>query len=93
MADELIAIEVAYADSLQQSVIELHMPLGATAAEAVNASGILGQFPDIDLAAQKVGIFSQLCGLDTVLGAGDRVEIYRPLLQDPMEARRKRLQK
>ena len=93
MAAESITIEVAYADTLQQSVIQLSMPLSATVAEAIHASGILSQFPDIDLAEQKVGIFSQLCGLDTMLSAGDRVEIYRPLLQDPMEARRGRLRK
>ncbi len=93
MAAELIAIEVAYADTQQQSVIQLSVPLCITVAEAINASGILSQFPDIDLVEQKVGIFGQLCGLDTTLNAGDRVEIYRPLLQDPMQARRGRLRK
>jgi len=93
MAAELIAIEVAYADTQQQSVIQLSAPLAATVAEAINASGILSQFPDIDLAKQKVGIFSQLCSLDTVVSNGDRIEIYRPLAQDPMEARRGRLRK
>ena len=93
MADELIAIEVAYADTQQQSVIQLRVPLTTTVAEAIDASGILSQFPEIDLTEQKVGIFSQLCILETVVNAGDRVEIYRPLLQDPMEARRGRLRK
>jgi putative ubiquitin-RnfH superfamily antitoxin RatB of RatAB toxin-antitoxin module len=93
MAAELLKIEVVYADALQQSVIQLSAQLNTTVAEAIYASGILNQFPDIDLAQQKVGIFSQLCGLDTILNNGDRVEIYRPLLQDPMEARRGRLRK
>ena len=93
MAAELIAIEVAYADTQQQSIIQLDIALGATVSEAINASGILQQFPDIDLAKQKVGIFSQLCELDTALNSGARVEIYRPLLQNPMEARRGRIQK
>jgi len=93
MADELIAIEVAYADTQQQSVIQLSVPLRTTVAEAIYVSGIISQFPDIDLVEQKVGIFSQLCSLETVLSAGDRVEIYRPLMQNPMQARRGRLRK
>ena len=93
MAAELIAIEVAYADTQQQTVIPLRVPPGSSVSEAVQASGILNQFPEIALTEQKIGIFSQLCGLDTVVNAGDRIEIYRPLLQDPMQARRQRLRK
>jgi len=93
MADELIAIEVAYAQPDKQVVIPLGVAAGSTVAQAIQASGILAQFPEIDLGQQKVGICGQVCSLDKTVNAGNRVEIYRPLLQNPMDARRGRLQK
>ncbi len=90
MAAESIQVEVAYAESTRQLVIALDLPAGSTVAQAIEASTLLQQFPDIDLTRQKVGIFSQLCALDKPLQSGDRVEIYRPLKQDPMAARRAR---
>jgi hypothetical protein len=59
-------------------------------AEAIERSGIIERFPEIDLAKNKVGIFGKLAKLDKVLQPGDRVEIYRPLIADPKEARKKR---
>lgn len=93
MAAELITVEVAYATAEKQALIAVTLAAASTAGQAINASGILQQFPLIDLKTQKVGIFGSVCTLDKVLAEGDRVEIYRPLLQDPMTARRNRLQK
>ncbi len=93
MAVELISIEVAYAKSDAQAVIPLDVPAGCTVEQAIRTSGILNQFPEVDLTQQKVGIFGQVCTLDKTIADSDRVEIYRPLLQNPMDARRGRLQK
>ncbi len=83
-------IEVAYARPEQQLIIELPDALDMTVQQAIEASGILQQFPEIDLAVNKVGIFGKTVSLDAALAAGDRVEIYRPLVADPKEARRRR---
>ena len=93
MADGLIQVEVAYAKPDQQTLISLNLPSGSSVAQAISASGLLQQCPEIDLSQQKIGIFGQVCKLDTLLSEGDRVEIYRPLQQNPMDARRGRLQK
>jgi putative ubiquitin-RnfH superfamily antitoxin RatB of RatAB toxin-antitoxin module len=63
---------------------------GTTAAGAIEASGLLDKFPEIELADNRVGIFGKPCPLNQVLRAGDRVEIYRALIADPKEARRNR---
>lgn len=93
MADGLISVEVAYAKPDRQNIISLTLLVDSTAEQAISASGILQQFPEIDLSRQKIGIFGQVCKLDKPLTDGDRIEIYRPLQQHPMEARRGRLQK
>jgi putative ubiquitin-RnfH superfamily antitoxin RatB of RatAB toxin-antitoxin module len=66
---------------------------GATLREAIEASGVLKQHPEIDLATQKVGVFGKLKPLDTALADHDRVEIYRPLLVDPKVSRQRRVEK
>jgi putative ubiquitin-RnfH superfamily antitoxin RatB of RatAB toxin-antitoxin module len=86
----MIAIEVAYATPAHQMIIPLQVELSTTARQAIELSNILWHFPEIELSKTKIGIFSQLCELNTVLKAGDRVEIYRPLLCDPKQARRDR---
>jgi putative ubiquitin-RnfH superfamily antitoxin RatB of RatAB toxin-antitoxin module len=83
-------VEVAYARPDVQVVLAVEVPDGATAEQAVRASGILARFAEIDLAANPVGIFSQPCALGRALRPGDRVEIYRPLQADPKQARRGR---
>lgn len=93
MADSVINVEVAYATFSEQVIIPLQVAQGITAGEAIELSKILSRFPDIDLTKTKIGIFSQICKLDTVLKPNDRVEIYRPLLCDPMQARRQRAAK
>lgn len=90
MAAELIEIEVAYAKADQQTVLSLKMADNSTVEQAIIASGILQQWPEIDLQKNKVGIFGQFCQLDKVLNSGDRIEIYRPLQKDPMDARRQK---
>jgi len=87
-----ITIEVAYATPEKQCILELEVDAKCTIAEAINLSGILLEFPEIDLSKQKVGVFSQEKKLTDKIKAGDRVEIYRPLTQDPKEARRARAQ-
>ncbi len=81
---------VAYGRSEQQVELEIDWLSGETVGELIKRSGILTQFPEIDLAINKVGIFSQLCELDDEPQVGDRIEIYRPLKIDPKESRRKR---
>lgn len=88
--DATIQIEVAYAMPRQQSVIPVTLPFGSTVGEAVQASGILNRHPEIDLTQQEVGVYGQIVSSSTSLNDGDRVEIYRPLLIDPKEARRQR---
>lgn len=88
MAVNKISIEVAYATKEQQKIIPLEVPEGTTIKEAIQQSGILSLFPEIDLTHQKVGIFSKICELTDLIQAGARIEIYRPLTIDPKEARR-----
>lgn len=90
MAEQLMQIEVVYAEAGQQWLETLAVAPGCRLEEAIAASGLLARFPDIDLARHKVGIFGRPCALDTVLREHDRVEIYRPLLADPKEVRRER---
>lgn len=89
MANE-IQVEVAYALPHQQVIMPLKLAAESTIEEAIQRSGILEKYPEIDLTQSKVGIFSKLAKLDTKLRDKDRVEIYRPLIADPKEVRRKR---
>jgi putative ubiquitin-RnfH superfamily antitoxin RatB of RatAB toxin-antitoxin module len=89
-SDTLIQVEVAYALPDHQVIIPLDVPLGSTVEDAVRASGILDTFSEIDLSQNKVGVFGKLTKLDAELRAKDRVEIYRPLIADPKEARKRR---
>lgn len=83
-------VAVAYALPERQVVATLRVAGGTSVDEAIRQSGILRQFPEIDLATCKVGIFGKSVPHDQLLNDGDRVEIYRPLLIDPKEARRQR---
>lgn len=86
--EETIHIEVAYAQPQRQLILQLEVPRGTTAIEAVRLSGIEEQFPEIVLGRNRLGVFGKLCKDDRPLNPGDRVEIYRPLLVDPRDARR-----
>ena len=83
-------VEVAYALSDKQSLVSLEVEKGTTLKEAIEASGILDSFGQIDLTKDRVGIFSKFATLDTVLREKDRVEIYRPLIADPKQVRKER---
>ena len=90
MSTTLIKVEVIYALPDVQPLMQAQLQEGATVEDAIRASGVLEAFPEIDLAKNKVGIFSKLVKLDDVVRDKDRVEIYRPLIADPKEVRRKR---
>ena len=85
-----IHVEVAYARSNEQVILALDVAPGTTLQQAVEQSGILKRFPEIDLQKQKAGMFGKLKKPDQVLQAGDRVEIYRPLIADPKKVRKER---
>ena len=87
-----IAVEVAYALPQKQYLQRVTLDEGATIEQAIQASGLLTLRDDIDLAKNKVGIYSRPAKLDDVVHDGDRVEIYRPLIADPKERRRQRAQ-
>lgn len=93
MADQQIDVEVAYATPDKQLIIPLQVDRGVTVEQAVKLSGVLEHFPEIDPEKIKVGIFGKVCKPDSELQAGERVEIYRPLLLDPKEHRRQRAAK
>jgi uncharacterized protein len=76
-------IGVAYSEPGQQIWLNIEVPDESTVSEAIDRSGILKQFPQIDLTAQKVGVFGRLVKLDAALKPGDRVEIYRGIIADP----------
>lgn len=84
-------VGVAYATPARQLWLEVEVPEGATALHAIERSGILAEYPEIDLSTQKLGIFGKLAKPDAVLKEGDRVEIYRPITADPKTAKRKRV--
>lgn len=90
IVNNLIKVELLYALPHEQTLLYVEVPQATTLGDAVKISGILEKHPDIDLASNKVGIFGKLSKLDTVLRDRDRVEIYRPLIADPKEVRRKR---
>jgi putative ubiquitin-RnfH superfamily antitoxin RatB of RatAB toxin-antitoxin module len=88
-----IHIEVVYALPERQYLKSLTVPEGTIVEQAILASEILAERNDIDLAVNKVGVFSRAAKLTDVLQEGDRVEIYRPLIADPKELRRLRAEK
>lgn len=83
-------IEIAYAQEQNVHVIPVEVADGTTIEQAIKHSGLLDICPEIDLFKNKVGIFSRIRELDSLVRDGDRVEIYRPLVADPKEARRQR---
>ena len=85
-----IVVEVACATAKKQVVLRVELPAGGTVAEAIERSGIRAQFPGLVVDPSAVGIFSRKAGMEQALRAGDRVEIYRPLIADPKEVRRQR---
>lgn len=86
-------LEVVYALPDQQRLVTVELPEPVTVQQAIEGSGILAEFPEIDLSVNQVGVFAQIARLDEPLRDGDRVEIYRPLIADPKAMRRERAAK
>lgn len=82
------AVEVVFALPERQAVIEVPAKAGATVADVIEASGIAQRFPEVSIDSLDVGVWGRVVARSTVVQAGDRVEIYRPLELDPKEARR-----
>ena len=85
-----LAVEVVYALPARQRIVALTLPERATVRDAIDRSGLLRECPEIDLARCGVGVFGAPRGLDDPVADGDRVEIYRELVNDPKERRRRR---
>lgn len=92
-AESSMRIQICYATPNIQVLRELSVPAGTLLHDAIKRSGLLEEMREIDLSRWRVGIFGKLKTLDTVLRDRDRIEIYRPLIADPMESRRKRANK
>lgn len=87
----MIQVEVVYALPQRQEVVTVKLPEGASARQAVEASGLLEKYPDIELDRRnKLGIYAKLVKADAEVRDRDRVEIYRPLIADPKAVRKKR---
>ncbi len=89
---DTVHVQLCYALPDTAVVRELDIKQGSTLEEAIYQSGLLVQYPDIDLSTNKIGVYGKLKPLDTQARDGDRIEIYRPLRADPMESRRRRAQ-
>lgn len=85
-----IEVQVAYVAAERQATKALTLPAGSSVEQAIRVSGLLEEFPEIDLARQRVGVFGELVRLNESLHGGERVEIYRALIADPKETRRRR---
>lgn len=83
-------VTVVYALPERQIVREVELPHGATLAAALQGSGLLREFPEIDPLMTPVGVYGQIRSPEAILHPGDRVEIYRSLSEEPKVARRKR---
>ena len=90
MSDKIM-IEVSYALPKKQIIIPVLVSKGISVKEAIDLSGILKKFTGINLTTNQIGIFGKLTTLDKILRDRDRIEIYRPLVADPKEIRRKRV--
>lgn len=93
LAAEQINIEIAFALPTKQTLLARQMPAGLTVEEIITRSGILDLYEEIDIKVNKVGIWNRTCKLKDIPKNGDRIEIYRPLIADPKESRRRRAEK
>lgn len=83
MKAPVVRLSVVYARPGHPAVIPVEVPEGTTVRDAIGRSGLLRQFPDIDLEKHRVGVFSKFTTLDAVVEDGARIEIYRPITADP----------
>lgn len=86
----VIQVEVVYGRQDRQKVVTVRLNEGASVRDAVERSGLLAEFPEIDLAKNKLGIWNKLSKPDATVRERDRVEIYRALIADPKEVRKQR---
>jgi putative ubiquitin-RnfH superfamily antitoxin RatB of RatAB toxin-antitoxin module len=93
MAEAMLGIDVCYAVPAQVFLQPMRVAPGTTIGQAIEQSGVLQAFPEINLVTQPVGIYGKKTTLDTVLRERDRIEIYRGLVADPKDSRRKRAAK
>jgi putative ubiquitin-RnfH superfamily antitoxin RatB of RatAB toxin-antitoxin module len=87
--EQEMKVSVAYSNKRKKVWLKVEVPESATVKEVIDNSGILEQFPDIDLEQQKVGIFGKLTKLDALVEEGNRIEIYRPITADPESVERR----
>lgn len=87
---EKISVDVCYALASKQEVVTVSLPAGSTLGDALEASGLLVKYPEIDVKKNKFGIWNKLAKVDAALRQRDRIEIYRPLIADPKEVRKQR---
>ncbi|WP_348698491.1 RnfH family protein [Duganella fentianensis] len=90
MAEHMLNIEVCYASDELQFLQALQVPAGSTIAQGIALSGLAQRLPQLDLQAMQVGVYARKKTLDTPLREHDRIELYRPLIADPKQARRRR---
>ena len=90
---ELLHVQVCYATAQCEVLRELEVEQGTTIEQAIVLSRVLHDVPGIDLSVQPVGLYGKKKPLDTVLRECDRIEIYRALVADPKDSRRRRAQK
>jgi hypothetical protein len=90
---EELQVYVVYATPKDEFIHPMRVAPGTTIGQAVEGSGVLARFPEINLVTQPVGIYGKKKTLDTVLRERDRIELYRPLVADPKDSRRKRAAK
>lgn len=91
MTGTAITVEVVYALPERQTLIALAVAPGTTAGEAVRLSGVLSAHAELAEGEPSIGIFGRIVGREHVLGDGDRIEIYRPLVADPKARRNERV--
>ncbi|MFC5435066.1 RnfH family protein [Rhodanobacter umsongensis] len=85
-----MVVEVVYADADRQVLLRVELPHGSSVKQVIDLSGIAGELPDGVVDLHRLGVFGDRVAPDRTVQNGDRIEIYRPLLLDPMEARRRR---
>ncbi len=89
----MIRVEIVYAQPQRSIAKSLSLPPGALIADALKLAAQADDFQDVDLGSATVGIFGKVASRDRPLKDGDRIEIYRPLLEEPKLARRTRAKK
>jgi uncharacterized protein len=90
MVEPTIVVDVVYADAERQIVLRVEVPRNSSVSQAVDLSGIAGKLAGGAIDLHRLGVFGSKVAPDRIALDGDRIEIYRPLLIDPMEARRQR---